>query len=407
MTATITETKASILKPTENKSKETRRSLPSVHPFIKYAGGKRQLLPKLNKMIPSSFNRYFEPFVGGGALFFHLASSDRKFTAYISDAIAELITTYKVVRDNPKGLVELLQTYDKEYKKYPSPQTIEKFRGYINPSWKKTPTEYRTLKNDVRKIYPKTWLCEFCKLIVPEELTCINPGKKKNIHDPKNWRWLCTKCYTRWRYQEDYYLRFRTARNKKIKSSNDVEIAAEFIILNKTCHGGLHRVNSEGEFDTPWGKYQNQTIYDSNNLENVSNVLRYSGVTISACDYKEATEDAQKGDFIYLDPPYDGEDSFTSYTPEGFDSEDQVQLATVFRKLSDRGYFVLLSNSDTPFIRELYSGFTIKEVNTRKIIDCKGDERTGQKELIISNYAQDEVYQNQHKQESMDTWIAQ
>jgi site-specific DNA-adenine methylase len=170
-------------------------------PFIKYAGGKHQLLPELNKMIPSSFDRYFEPFVGAGALFFHLVSNERRFTAYISDAIAELITTYKVIRDNPKGLVELLQKYDKEYKAYPTPQTIEKFRRYISPSWKKTSTEYRALKDDVRKIYPKTQMCEFCTDAPSEELTCINPGKvsnrKKMIYDPKDWRWLCTKCYTR------------------------------------------------------------------------------------------------------------------------------------------------------------------------------------------------------------------
>jgi DNA adenine methylase len=110
---------------------------------------------------------------------------------------------------------------------------------------------------------------------------------------------------------------------------------------------------------------------------------------ISACDYRDVIENAQKGDFIYLDPPYG---RFTEYTRKRFRREDQIQLAEVFRKLSDRGCFVLLSNSDTPFIRELYSDFTIKglnnvkEVKAKRSINCKGDKRTG-KDLIISNYS--------------------
>jgi len=170
-----------------------------------------------------------------------------------------------------------------------------------------------------------------------------------------------------------------------------------FIALNKTCYDGLYRVNKKGEFNIPpgyWknkkGEFINPLICDSGNLENVSNALRYSGAIIFAGDYRAMLENAQKGDFVYLDPPYDPVNytsDFTAYTSNGFGNEDQVRLASVFRKLSDRGCFVLLSNSDTPFIRELYSDFSIKEVDVQRAINCKGSKRAGHKELLISNYS--------------------
>jgi DNA adenine methylase len=255
-----------------------------VHPFVKWAGGKGQLLSELDKLIPRQFNRYFEPFLGGGAMFWHLMSSGMRFNACLSDINAELITAYRAVKDNVKEVVRLLQKYDYEYKKYPS--------------------------------YSKE--------------------------------------------QRDYYFQLRDARNK-IQSSSDVEIAARFIALNKTGYNGLYRVNRKGEFNVPPGKYKNPLICDSSNLENVSNAL--SRATIFASDYRDAIENAQKGDFIYLDPPYQALNNtsyFTAYTTDGFDDRDQSQLADVFRKLNSRGCRLLLSNSDTPLIRTLYSDFSIK-----------------------------------------------
>ena len=293
--------------------------LRDVHPFVKWAGGKGQLLSELNKMIPGQFNRYFEPFLGGGALFFHLVSNGIKFNAppYLSDTNGKLITTYKAIKSNVKEVVRLLQIYETEYKKY-SPYSKE---------------------------------------------------------------------------QQEYYFQLRDAfrnfcKNTTTKSSSDVEIAALFIMLNKTCWNGLYRENPKGEFNVPPGKYENPKICDSSNLENVSKAL--VGATILADDYRNVleTENAQKGDFVYLDPPYDPvsyTSNFTAYTPNGFGRENQIQLANAFRKLSDRGCSVLLSNSDTPFIRELYSDFIIKEVDVQRAINCKGSKRAGHKELLISN----------------------
>lgn len=156
-------------------------------------------------------------------------------------------------------------------------------------------------------------------------------------------------------------------------------------MLNKTGYNGGYWKNKKGEFTNP-------LICDSGNLENVSNVLRNSRAIIFAGDYKSMLENAQKGEFVYLDPPYDPvsyTSSFTSYTPNGFGRENQEQLADVFSKLNSRGCLLLLSNSDTPFIRALYSGFNIKEVeDVKRSINCKASKRMGHKELLIYNYSE-------------------
>jgi DNA adenine methylase len=289
--------------------------LRGVHPFIKCAGGKRQLLPELNKMIPTQFNTYYEPFLGGGAMFFNLVSRGvLKGNAYLSDANVELINAYKVIKVNPKRVVEFLQRYDIEYKNH--------------------------------KPYSKE--------------------------------------------QKAYYNQLRYALNKK-KFSNDVERAALFIMLNRTGFNGLWRVNQEGEFNSTPGKFKNHPlICDSSNLENVSNALRYSRAEVA--DYKEALRKAKKDDFIYLDPPYNPVSStanFRGYTKYGFDKKDQSELAKIFIELDDKGCKVLLSNSDTLFIRELYSNFSgyIKEVNASRAINSKASRRKGHRELLISNYS--------------------
>jgi DNA adenine methylase len=118
--------------------------------------------------------------------------------------------------------------------------------------------------------------------------------------------------------------------------------------------------------------------------------LRHSNAKIESVDYREMLSKAGTNDFVYLDPPYDPvsyTSNFTAYTSNGFGREDQVQLANVFRKLSDRGCSILLSNSDTPFIRELYTNFSIKEVDVQRAINCKGSKRAGHKELLISKYS--------------------
>ena len=283
--------------------------LPVCYPFVKWAGGKTQLLVKLDSFIPAQFSRYFEPFVGGGALFCYLTSNkNRKFTAYLSDINSELINSYLAIKDNVQKLIILLTQHEIEYNKAP----------------------------------------------------------------------------------EEYYYKLRD--NYNIRSYSDrIERAAQFITLNKTCFNGLYRVNKQGLFNVPLGKYENPLICDSDNLRNVSLALNHSNTIIQVSDYKKILlENAKEVDFIYLDPPYSPVSStayFTNYTCFGFDNQDQKQLLDAFTKLDDRGCKVLLTNSDTQFIKNLYSDFAIVEVNAIRAINSKGSKRAGHKELIICNYS--------------------
>ena len=193
-------------------------------------------------MIPSQFNRYFEPFGGGGAMFLRLAS-DKSMTAYLSDTNEELIKAFKVVRDSVGELIEVLNQHQREYDKNPS----------------------------------------------------------------------------------EYYYRLR----ELIQPRNDIEIAARFITLNKTCFNGLYRVNQNGKFNVPMGDYKKPLICDSSNLKNVSTLLRHSDAEVECVDYREMLSKAETDDFVYLDPPYDPvsyTSDFTAYTPNSFGRENQYNL---------------------------------------------------------------------------------
>ncbi len=283
--------------------------IPQCYPFVKWAGGKTQLLPELEKYIPDNFTRYFEPFLGGGAFFFYLVSSRQlKFTAYLSDVSKELINAYKVIKNDVEELIELLKLHEKGYK--------------------------------------------------------ANPN--------------------------EYYYKLRDAQFQPL---TDSESAARFITLNKTCYNGLYRVNRDGLFNVPIGKFKKSPlICDSENLRNVSMALRHTNAYVLVSNYLEILELAKENDFIYLDPPYKPMSitaNFTSYTNEGFTDKDQVALHETFKKLDKRGCKILLSNSDTPFIRALYSEF--KEYTTQvsgvmRAVNSKATKRTGHTELLIRNY---------------------
>lgn len=272
-------------------------------PFVKWVGGKRQLLRQFRELglyPPDDFNpmtnTYFEPFVGGGAVFFDLLPKD----AELSDLNKELVATYNVIKNNVDGLIESLQ---------------------------------------------------------------------KHIYD------------------KEYYLEVRA---KKIEDLSDVEIASRFIFLNRTGFNGLYRVNKSGQFNVPFGRYNNPVICDKENLRRVSDALQ--DVSIIHQDYKKVLETAKNGDFIYLDPPYypiNATSSFTSYTAEGFLEKEQTELRDTFVKLHKKNCFVMLSNSDTPFINDLYSGLggiTINKITASRAINSKGSGRGKISEVLVTNY---------------------
>lgn len=267
------------------------------YPIVKWVGGKRQLMFELLKNMPKSYNRYFEPFIGGGALFFELQPE----SAYISDMNEELINLYSVVRDNVYELIEDLS------------------------------------KHEISK---------------------------------------------------EYFLEIRNVdRTEKYAELSNVERASRFIYLNRTCFNGMYRVNSQGQFNVPFGHYKNPRIIDENNLLNCSELLKKT--EIKCADFSEILTKVQKDDFAYFDPPYvplNETSSFTSYTKDGFDIDMQLKLRDVCNELNSMGVKFMLSNSDTKLVNELYANYEIKKVFASRQINANADGRGKITEVLVKNY---------------------
>jgi DNA adenine methylase len=278
----------------------------SASPFVKWAGGKTQLLSQYEAYFPLAFRRYLEPFVGGGAVFFHLANQGRlagKPPTILMDHLEELINCYCVVQNQVEGLIVALQAHE--------------------------------------------------------------PHKREAsyFYEVRNWD-----------------------RSPGYAQRSAVERAARLIFLNRTCYNGLYRVNQRGQFNVPFGRYRNPTICDADNLRAVHKALQ--GVTLLVADVSHCLDLARAGDFVYLDPPYhplSDTAHFTSYTASDFGAEDQRRLAEVFRELDRCGCQVLLSNSHTELVRELYEGYEQIEVQAARAISSRADGRGAISELLVTN----------------------
>jgi DNA adenine methylase len=186
-------------------------------------------------------------------------------------------------------------------------------------------------------------------------------------------------------HSERYYYGARARWNARRASWAPATGAAAFIYLNKTCYNGLWRVNRAGAFNVPFGRYTNPPICVPDALLTAHRVLQRADLRCG--DYRATLADAGRGDLVYLDPPYEpatATANFTSYTPLAFGRDDQRELAETARGLVERGCHVVLSNSDTPFIRELYAGFRIDAVRCARSINSSADRRGAVAELIIT-----------------------
>jgi DNA adenine methylase len=181
-----------------------------------------------------------------------------------------------------------------------------------------------------------------------------------------------------------YALRERYNRGRRLPR---VERAAIFVYLNKTCFNGLHRVNQRGEFNVPAGRYANPRILNPDALRAASDLL--GRAEIRNTGFEALLEAAKPGDFVYFDPPYEPVSctaSFTAYTQSGFGRPEQLRLRGVFAALDRRGCRLMLSNSDVPFIRDLYRGFRIDEVAAARAINSNASKRGPISEVVIRNY---------------------
>lgn len=289
----------------QNKTKTTPKvKARPARPFVKWVGGKGRLVPELSKYFPKQYNDYYEPFVGGGAVFFALNPP----TAHINDLNLVLITLYTFIRDDVNRVIGSLEKLEKQYHALAS------------------------------------------------------------LEDKK-----------------ELYLSKRGEFNELDNGS--FEKAVLLVFLNKTCFNGMYRENSKGGFNVPFGKHEKPTICDRENLLLVHDKLEHTTITHSS--YEVLTAQAKKGDFIYFDPPYhplNTTSSFTSYQAGGFSADDQTKLRDEFKRLSDLGCKVMLSNSDAPLINELYKDFNINKIYAARAINSKGDGRGKILEVLVTNY---------------------
>lgn len=262
-------------------------------PFLKWAGGKRWLIRQHGHLFPSFEGKYIEPFLGSGAVFFHLQPK----IALLSDKNADLITTYKVVRDTPHALDKRLSEL----------HNLHSSRFY-----------YKT-----RSEYPST----------------------------------------------------------------KIERAARFIYLNRTCWNGLYRVNMKGAFNVPIGT-KDQVQFPKNALADLAKLLK--NVELVEADFEDSINKAEKGDFVFVDPPYTvshNNNGFIKYNDVLFSWADQIRLAESVKRASTRGAFVFVSNANHDKLKELYIDFTFHHTLGRASrLSGKSEGRRTTEESAFLNY---------------------
>ena len=189
--------------------------------------------------------------------------------------------------------------------------------------------------------------------------------------------------------EEHYYEVREIDRDPNFENLPVWKRASRAIYLNKSCFNGLYRVNSNGYFNVPSGKKKKVQTYDKENIIKLHDYFVSGNVTILEGDFVNAVENAKPNDFVYFDPPYDpfdDKESFTSYTKFNFSKEDQKRLSDLFRKLADKGVYVMLCNHNTKYINELYDGFNIHVVSAKRMINADSKRRGNVEEVIITNY---------------------
>lgn len=216
------------------------------------------------------------------------------------------------------------------------------------------------------------------------ELINMYAQVRDNVEEVINHLTIYDNQHEMWSDPKDYYYRVRGFFNTEL-GTNTAQQAARFIYLNKHCFNGLYRVNKKGEFNVPFNYKNSGGSCDPDHLRELSKYLQK--VEFKCGDFSDAVDGAKEGDLVFLDSPYDliTATSFTDYTKEGFGYSDHVRLSEVFKELNNKGCYCILTNHDTPLIRELYKDYTIEVVDVRRSINRNGSDRKG-KEVIITNY---------------------
>lgn len=290
----------------------------TVKPFVKWAGGKSQLLNEIRAKYPEKIDKYCEPFVGGGAVLLDVLANCQPKEVLINDINAELANTYSQIKNSVGELIEMLSEMQETF-------------------WEKNDTD--------RKIM--------------------------------------------------YFAKRERFNDLKVNGDEQINLekAALFIFLNKTCFNGLYRVNRKGLFNVPIGSYKKPPICDAENLRLISGLLK--NVQIKCGDYSKCADFIDENTFVYIDPPYrplTATASFTSYSENEFGDKQQIELGKFVDEISAKGAKVLISNSDPKnsdesdsFFDDLYSSYTIMRVSAKRMINSKATGRGSVNELLICN----------------------
>jgi len=263
-------------------------------PFVKWVGGKRGIIKHLLARIPKKIGNYYEPFVGGGALFYEI-SNYVEYSRYLSDLNVDLIVSYQVIKTKPLELIEALKIHKDNHSK-------------------------------------------------------------------------------------DYYYKIRNFQ----EIEDPIQNTARFMYLLATCFNGLYRVNKDNKFNTPIGDYINPNILDTNNIHATHIFLQNADIKYQ--DFSKINP--SRGDFVYFDPPYHPTEdtSFTKYVSGGFTEKEQEKLRDFALSLINKGINIMISNSDTAFINDIYKKhFRIERIEAPRVVNCKSNKRKPITELLITS----------------------
>ncbi len=186
-----------------------------------------------------------------------------------------------------------------------------------------------------------------------------------------------------------YKIRERDRDKETYNNLSAIERASRIIFLNKTCYNGLFRVNRAGQFNTPFGCYKKPNIVNEKALISVNEYLNKANIKLLCEDFETALKYANKGDFVYMDPPYDPVSdtaSFTGYDKGGFNRNEQIRLNQACHELNKKGIKFLLSNSATNFILNLYKDYRIEIIQAKRALNSRADKRGEIDEVLVMNF---------------------
>lgn len=307
--------------------KRKKQVEPQAGPIVQWVGGKRQLIDRYMEYLPKKITNYHEPFMGGASVYFALKEKGMiEGDSYLSDMNGELVTTCNLIVNSHEDISRLVNLINQKHCK----ELYYEIRNL----------DRKSLGN---KRYEKT-------------------ADIENILTP-------------------------------------IELAARFLYLNKTCFNAIYRVNKDNLFNVPIGTSLKKDFSDNGLLAAAGEV--FSSATIKNIDYQEALKSVKSGDFVYLDPPYEptndnengnqevmvGGKNFTSYTTDGFTSQNQVELKEHCDNLNSQGIQFALSNSNAALIMELYKDYNIVEFTVNRTLNSKKEKRSNSaKEVLVTNF---------------------